>query len=115
MNDRNAEAEISTAKDVKPLDEALRILWHRIRTATELIASLRGECDQLRQKVREMENERTDIASELARKDEEIKRLRAVQAQTRGNGGTSGFTPEEKEILKSRIRDLIAKINSHLQ
>lgn len=115
MNDRNMEPEIAAVKDARPLDEALRILWQRIRTATESLARLREENSSMRQLLQDMERQVASLRGEGLRKDEELKRLRAEQVHARSNDGSSGFAPEEKEILKARIREMIAKINSHLQ
>lgn len=109
------EPDVTTAKDVKPLDEALRILWQRIRTATESLTRLREENSSMRQTLQDLERQVASLRGEMLRKDEEIKRLRTEQAHARNNDGAGGFPPEEREILKARIRELIAKINSHLQ
>jgi hypothetical protein len=47
-------------------------------------------------------------------RDQELKKLRAEHSQLLNAGDSKALTSEEKENLKNKIRDLIAKINSHL-
>lgn len=115
MNDRPADTDLGLVKEARPLDEALRALWQRVRLASELISKLRQEKSDLLAKLNDFEDEVSSYRGQLSRYEDEVRRLKAEQAQYRSGDGAGNFSPEEREALKIRIRELIAKINSHLE
>lgn len=75
---------------------------------------LRDERQVLADQARELQETITALRSEILEKDQELKRLRIERVQLLNANGNDTFTLEEKEILKSKVRDFIAKINSYL-
>ena len=113
MNQTETEIE-PTMKESQPVDDALRVLWEKVKEASELIAELKHQRQQLQIHVDSLQNELTSIRSDMTEKEQEIKRLKAEVAHSTNTNGTAAFSAEEREILKNRIRELIATINSHL-
>jgi hypothetical protein len=108
------DAAIDVSKDPQMLELSLRKLWDKIKASSELIQQLRQEKQGLNGQVDTLVVEVTSLKAVVSDKEMEIKRLKAERAQLIQVGSGNGFSDEEKEILKVRIRDLIAKINSHL-
>lgn len=113
------------SKDINVLDDVFKVIWERIRAATDLIGQLREERRMLTDQLREVEQSYADrlkafekeiiiLRSDLMTRDQELKRLRAQHTQLLNVNGHHSFSEEEREILKSRIRDLVTKINSYL-
>ncbi len=113
MDQRQIESEVRIAGDAG-IESVLRSFWEKARAAGELIARLREEKTEAERKLNEMEAEVASLGREIQAKEQELKRLRAEHAQLTSSNGREFFTTEEKEILRERIRELIAKINSHL-
>ena len=116
MNQTVTEIEQPSApKEAAAIDDALRILWDKVKEASDLIAQLRNERQQLHTRLIAVESELNRMRGDLTSKDLEIKRLKAeLVHSTSTNNGTVAITTEEKEVLKNKIRELIASINSHL-
>lgn len=114
MNEFMAGVQAGTAKQPPAIETALRLLWEKIRTAAETIQILRRDKAELQARIAVLERETVQLRSEASAREQEVKRLRAERAQLLQADANVRFTDEEKEILKGRIRDLIAKINSHL-
>lgn len=113
MDQRQIESEVRIGADAG-VENVLRSFWEKARAAGELIARLREEKKGAERRLREMEQEVASLNSEIQSKEQELKRLRAEHVQLTSSNGREFFTAEEKEILRGRIRELIAKINSHL-
>ncbi len=115
MNQVVTEIEPSASKETNSVDDALRILWDKAKEASDLISELKRERQQLHTKLIAIESELSRLRNELITKDQEVKRLKGELAQSANtNNGTIAILTEEKEVLKNRIRELIATINSHL-
>lgn len=85
---------------------AARIL-NRLREAQE-------SNDGLRQRIRELENELELLRRAIDRKEADITKLRGARMLSqRNDGGT--FTKEEAEALKAKVRELLARITTHLE
>jgi predicted nucleic acid-binding Zn-ribbon protein len=120
--------DIGVTKTVRTVEEALKALWDKIRLTGELINQLKYEKKVLQERTQEFERENSALKSRLnsseqevqrlridvANGEQELKRLKTELAHRANTNGNVSFTPEEKEILKDKIRELIAKINSHL-
>lgn len=107
--------EVKTLIENASVEVALKHLWEKIRIATELISQLREQSEQFRSQKEYLEQEIVQLRDELARKDQELKQLKVNHsALTNSIGGNNILTLEEKDALKARIKELIAKINSHL-
>jgi predicted nucleic acid-binding Zn-ribbon protein len=108
------DATLDVSKGAQTLESSLRSLWEKIKTASELIQQLKQEKEELIKQTSDLSGEVTSLRNDLSNKDLDIRKLKAERAQLIQVGSGNGFSDEEKEILKGRIRDLIAKINSHL-
>jgi chromosome segregation ATPase len=115
MNQYLSETEdISMPKDASDINDALKSVWDKIRLAGQLIAQLRDEKRVIASRTEDLERQLTALRSDLEAKENEIRRLRAEHTQLANSNGQHGFSAEEKEAVKSRIRELISKINSYL-
>ncbi|MBI3765322.1 MAG: hypothetical protein HY277_02325 [Ignavibacteriales bacterium] len=114
MNHRQTDTEYGIDKDEVLIEESLRGFWDRARAASNLITQLREEKRLWAERLDGLEKEMQSLRTELASRDQELKRLRAEHSQLISSNGHEFFSSEERENLKSKIRDLIAKINSHL-
>ncbi len=122
---QSSEMETMIVKDSQLLDEIFKPVWEKIRRAAELIQELREEKGRLSERISDMEistshrienleGELKSLRQELTLREQELKRVKAENSQLSSTNGREIFSIEEKEILKDRIRELIAKINSHL-
>ncbi len=114
MNPHQNETNGTAVKEVSSLDQLIRSFWEKAHAATELITRLRSEQRSLSDRLAQVEREVTALRSEITARDTELKRVRYERDQLLGSNGHERFTAEEREHLKERIRELIAKINSHL-
>lgn len=119
------EVPVDVSKNSTAIESSLKKLWGKIKIATELIERLRSEKDQLSGRISTLEGELTmlqgkmdsldrETKNEIGAKEQEIRQLRAERNQLIQASSNNGFTDEEKDVLKGKIKDLIAKINSHL-
>lgn len=114
MNRRQDGLEVSVAEDMDNIDTILKTFWEKARFAAELIARLREEKRTLQDQCVKLQDELQKIHSDLSGKEQELKRLRAEHAQILSSISSDVFTTQDKDELKNKIRDLIAKINSYL-
>lgn len=107
--------EVKTYTETVSIESALKHLWEKVRIAAERISQLREQNETYRTHMEHLEQEIVRLRSELTQKEQEMKRLKADHSQLASSLGDNNIlTPEEKESLKTRIKELIAKINSHL-
>jgi predicted nucleic acid-binding Zn-ribbon protein len=111
--DQQVEAEAPSRRDIQSLEESLQRLWEKARQVSELLLRVREDNRQLRQKVAELESKERHLSASLQISEGELERARAEVVKIQSNG-SGGFTKEEREALKSRIKDLIARINARL-
>ena len=114
MNQQHTDKEVEVLRDSGILEEALKSVWDKIRAAGNLIVQLREEKQSLAQRLTETENESKKLRAELGNREQELKRVRAEYVQLMNSNGHDALSGDEKENLKNKIRDIIAKINSHL-
>jgi uncharacterized coiled-coil DUF342 family protein len=107
VNQSTVEVEAAVPRDNSTLETALKAIWEKARAASDLIRQLRDEKRTLIQRVAELE-------SHAQRQDQELRNLRAEHEDLLSSSGDNVMTADEKERLKGKIRDLIAKINSYL-
>lgn len=107
--------EVKTYTESVSIESALKHLWEKVRVAAERLSQLREQNETYRAQVEHLEREVVKLRSEFAQKEQENKRIKADHTQlTNSLGDNNILTPDEKEALKNRIKELIAKINSHL-
>ena len=114
MSEEKIERDIQPVNGEQTLEEALRMLWDKARSASERLSQLREQNRFHEDRERTLERELETLRVQLVTRDQELKRLKAEHSQLLNAGDSDAFTSEEKENLKNKIRDLIAKINSHL-
>jgi len=114
VSEEKIESNIRSSNGEQTVEDALRVLWEKARTVSERLSQLREESRFHQEREQTLERELESLRVQLVNRDQELKRLKAEHAQLVSAGGNSGFTLDEKENLKNRIRVLIAKINSHL-
>lgn len=114
MDNQDTEIETTLAHDAKAFEEILKVLWDKVRAAAGLVASMREEKQSLQERLLAVNNQLEALQNELHNKEQEIRKLRADLARSSNHDSAFGFSNEEREILRARIRELIAKINSHL-
>lgn len=122
---QNSEFDVAMARDPQNLEELFKPVWERVRQATETIQRLRAEKTGLagrlqeaerasREKILNLEGEVRALKNDIVVREQEIKRLRIENAQLSSADGQQAFSASERDILKERVRELIAKINSYL-
>jgi len=115
VNGAGLEMEVKSTTDSLAFEALLKQLWEKIRSASEKISELKQENEASRARMEHLEHEVDKLRSDLIRRDQEIVRLKQDHSQLSSTlSDNNVMTPDEKEALKERIRELIAKINSHL-
>jgi chromosome segregation ATPase len=114
VNLHQNETNGGAVKEIGSLDNLIRSFWEKAHAASELITRLRSDQQSLSERLAQIERELTTLRSELSTRELELKRARHERDQLIGSNGNERFTDEERDNLKERIRELIAKINSHL-
>ena len=114
MDHRQIIHDSSETAEVSHIEDVLKAFWDKARAASELIARLREEKHILTEKQAGLESQVQKLLSEINIKDQEIKRLKAEHSELMNLAGEETFSVQEKDALKERVRELIAKINSHL-
>jgi uncharacterized protein (DUF3084 family) len=107
------EPEVASAKDIKNLESSLQALWEKARQVSESLTQLKEKNTVLQGRVEELEQSERKLKQELQGREKEFERLKQEALRLQSNGSDL-LTKEEKEALKSRIKELITKINSHL-
>jgi len=100
--------------EVAHIETILRDLWEKRRSSAKTIHDIREERNALRDKISFLEQELENHKVGIQKKETEIKALRAEHLQLVNSNGKNALTEEEREFLKTKIRDLIVKINSYL-
>lgn len=122
---QTTEMEAAIVKESQLLEEIFKPVWERVRRAGEMIQHLQEEKNRLSnrvtdleqttsQRIQALENELKGMRQELTIREQELKRVRNENMQLMSNNGQQIFSLEEREIIKDRVRELIAKINSYL-
>jgi hypothetical protein len=107
------DAETAEKKDLRQLEESLQSLWEKARLVSDLLLRLKTENKELKTKVSSLELKERRWTEELRQREQEMEDVRAQLAHALSNGN-SLFSKEESEALKSRLKELIVKINSRL-
>ena len=113
MPEQLLDAETAEKKDLRQLEESLQSLWEKARRVSDVILRLKAENKELQSKLSSLELKERRWTEELRQREREIEEVRAKLAHAQSNG-RSLFSKEESEALKSRLKELIVKINSRL-
>ncbi len=114
MDYQQTNTEIKVALDPKELEVEINNLWDKIKRASELIFLLREENQQLKEQNSSLVQKLEELKEKLTAKEQEISKIKAEYARVMNTAAGDIFTPQEKEALRKRINELIAKVNSHL-
>jgi len=121
VNHRQVVTDAVVSNEMNKIDDLLRAFWEKARAASDMIAALRADRHALEERLAGVERELASLRAqinakeqELRSKDQEAKRLKTERDQLISSNGHDRLSDEEKERLKARIRELIARINSHL-
>jgi Tfp pilus assembly protein FimV len=102
-----------TQGEARAVDALLKTLWEKARRAAETIAQLREDNRELQSRVEELTRQLYQVQHDLARKDQIISQQNADLA------GASAKRPAlfdngERELLATKVKDLLAKIEAYL-
>lgn len=114
MDYQQIGTEIKVAVEQRELENEINGLWEKIKKASELIFLLREENQQLKEKNSELDRKFQEIVEKLALKEQELGKIKSEYSRLINTAVGDSFTPQEKEALRKRITELIAKINSHI-
>jgi predicted nucleic acid-binding Zn-ribbon protein len=107
------DAEMTEKKDLRQLEESLQSLWEKARLVSDLLLRLKAENKELKSKLSSLELKERRWAEEIRQREQEMEEVCARLTHEQSNG-KSLFSKEESEALKSRLKELIVKINSRL-
>ena len=113
MPESQVESPVADQKDLRSLETSLQSLWEKARRVSESLLQMRESNQLLRGRVADLEHAEQQLKETLAGKEKDLERLRHEVAKLQLNG-SEAFTKEEKEALKAKIKDMIAKINARL-
>jgi hypothetical protein len=125
------DSEITEKKSLRHLEDALEILWDKARRVSDVLLRLKTEnkelqsrilslelherhsTEELQRRISNLESQNQHSIEELQSKELELNEIRTQFAQAQSDGN-SLFSKEELEVLKSRLKELIMKINSRV-
>ena len=113
LPDVHEDTELASKKDLKRLAESIQELWAKARQVSEVLLRMRTENAQLKSRNAELERSEREVQTRLEHREQELHKLRIDFVQLQSNGN-SIYSKEEKEELKTKIKELISKINSRL-
>jgi peptidoglycan hydrolase CwlO-like protein len=110
---QQVDIEVGRNRDSKGLEGVFRTLWDHVRKATELIEHLKDENRTLQGNNVRLEEQIAAIRTDLMEKEEALRQVKQQNLQVL-NHSDNLFSDEEKQVVKSKIKELITKIDSHL-
>ena len=113
MPEQLIDTEMTDKKGLKRLEDALQILWDKARLVSDVLLKLKAENKELQSQILSLELKERRSMEELQRREHDLNEIRTQLAQAQSNG-SSLFSKEESEVLKSRLKELIMKINSRV-
>lgn len=113
LPDVHEDTELASKKDLKRLADSIQDLWTKARRISDVLLQVRAENSQLKSRNAELERSEREVKTRLEQREQELHKLRIEYVQLQSNG-SSIYSKEEKEELKTKIKELISKINSRL-
>ena len=113
MPEQLLDTEMADKKDLKHLEDALQLLWDKARRVSDVILQLKADNRELQSRISSLELKERRSMEELQRRENDLNEIRAQLAKAQSNG-SSLFSKEELEVIKSRLKELISKINSRV-
>jgi hypothetical protein len=104
---------VTEKKDLKRLEETLSVLWEKARRVSDVLLRLKAENKELQDRISSLELQERRSGEELQRRERDLVEIREELSRVQSNG-SSLFSKEESEILKTRLKELIFKINSRV-
>ena len=115
MNHVRSDIDSGVTLEARSLETVIRHLWERARATSELFAQIKEENRGLQERIGQLEGDVVRLKTDLIRKEQENKKLESEHSQLSSSLiGNNIMMEDEREILKTKIRDLISRINSHL-
>ena len=113
LPDVHEDTESAGKIELKHLAESIQELWTKARRVSDLLLQVRTDNAQLRARNAELERSERETKSRLEQREQELHKLKNELVQLQSNGN-SIYSKEEKDELKTKIKELISKINSRL-
>jgi chromosome segregation ATPase len=113
LPDVHEETELASKNDLKRLADSIQDLWAKARRVSDLLLQVRSENAQLKTRNAELERAEREVKTRIEQREQELHKLRIDFVQLQSNG-SSIYSKEEKDELKTKIKELISKINSRL-
>ena len=113
LPDVQEESEPAGKRDLKHLASSIQDLWSKARQVSDLLSQVRADNSQLKTKIAELEQGARELKTLLEQREQELHKLKLEYVQLQSNG-SSVFSKEEKEQLKTKVKELISKLNSRL-
>jgi septal ring factor EnvC (AmiA/AmiB activator) len=107
------DTETTDKKDLKHLENSLQNLWEKARQVSDALLRLKTENKELQSRISSLELKERRSTEELQHRERDLDEIRTQLAKVQSNG-SSLFSKEESEVLKSRLKELISKINSRV-
>jgi hypothetical protein len=107
------DAETAEKKELRQLEDSLQKLWEKARLVSDALLREKAEKKELQSRLSSLEMKERRWADELQRRESELEEVRTQLSHAQSNGH-SLFSKEESEALKSRLKEMIVKINSRL-
>jgi chromosome segregation ATPase len=113
LPDVQEDTELAGKRDLKHLAASIQELWSKARQVSDLLLQVRADNTQLKTKIAELEQGERELKTRLEQREQELHKLKIDYVQLQSNG-SSIFSKEEKEQLRTKIKELISKIHSRL-
>ena len=113
MPEQPIDPEMTDKKGLKHLEDALQALWDKARHVSDVLLRLKAENKELQSRILSLELQERRSTEELQHREHDLIEIRTQLTQAQSNG-SSLFSKEESEVLKSRLKELIMKINSRV-
>lgn len=113
MEQHPVDTSVLTSTELKSLEDGLKSLWERVRSAGEMIVRLREERVSLHARIQELETQVHGLDRELLKKDNQLKEVTAQKAVVETKEGFM-MANGEREALASKVKDLLARIDAYL-
>jgi chromosome segregation ATPase len=113
LPDVHEDTESAGKIELKHLADSIQELWAKARRVADFLLQVRAENSQLKTRNAELERSERETKSRLEQREQELHKLRTELVQLQSNGN-SIYSKEEKDELKTKIKELISKINSRL-
>jgi chromosome segregation ATPase len=113
LSEQLFDTETTDKKDLKHLENSLQNLWEKARQVSDALLRLKTENKELQSRISSLELKERRSTEELQHRERDLDEIRTQLAKVQSNG-SSLFSKEESEVLKSRLKELISKINSRV-